>query len=469
MKSLRRSYWYISLYFKRHARYIFGATIFGVVLFAVILPILTRLPQVKTTKYIGVVGIYDFASLPREMQELMSRGLTKINADGSVSPDLAERWTVEDGGKTYRFLLRKNVRWQDGKILESKDISFNFQDTEIITNENEVIFKLKDPFSPFPTVMSQPIFREVRASYLRFFMKNRIVGLGDYQITKTKYQDNRLEEIILDSVRDRLVYRFYVTEEKAITAFQHGQVDTLIDISDINEFDSWKNVAKSQTVHYDQYLAVFFNLNDPLFQKNIRQSLNYALEKADGQERAKGPINPKSWAYLDGVKGYDLDQTRASERLLDELPQQPLHFTLTTIPRFQNDAERIKGQWEVFGQQAILDCQKSSAVKDKKLCENLNIQVNLSITNFPDTSSYQAMLVGQSIPSDPDQYFFWHSTQNTNITHYNNPRIDVLLENGRKTTDQTERKAIYQEFQQFLLEDSPAVFMRHLTGYMVER
>ena len=468
MKSIRRSYWYISLYFKRHARYILGATIFGVLLFAVILPILTRLPQV-TTKYVGVVGIYDFASLPRELQDLMSRGLTKTNADGSVSPDLAERWTVEDNGKTYRFLLRKNIRWQDGKILEPKDISFNFQDTEIITNENEIIFKLKDPFSPFPTIMSQPVFREVRASYLRFFSKNRIVGLGDYQITKTKYQDNRLEEIILDSVRDRLVYRFYVTEDKAKTAFQHGQVDTLIDISEINEFESWKNVSKTQTVHFNQYLAVFFNLNDPLFQKNIRQSLNYALEKTEGEERTKGPINPQSWAYLDGVKSYEFDQSRASERLLDELPQQPLHFTLTTIPRFQSEAERIKGQWEVFGQQAILDCQKSSAVKDKKLCENLDVQVNLSITNFPDTNSYQALLVGQSIPSDPDQYFFWHSTQNTNITHYNNPRIDVLLENGRKTTDQTERKAIYQEFQQFLLEDSPAVFMRHITGYTVER
>lgn len=469
MKSLRRSYWYISLYFKRHARYILGATIFGVLLFAVILPILTRLPQVKTTRYIGVVGIYDFASLPREMQELMSRGLTKVNADGSVSPDLAERWTVEDNGKTYRFLLRKNIRWQDGKLLEPKDISFNFQDTQIIVNENEIIFKLKDPFSPFPTVMSQPILREVRASYLRFFMRNKIVGLGDYQITKTKYQDNRLEEIILDSVHDRLIYRFYVTEEKAKTAFQHGQVDTLIDISDISDFDTWKNISKTQTVHYDQYLAVFFNLNDPLFQKNIRQSLNYALEKTEGEERAKGPLNPKSWAYLDGVKSYEFDQARASERLIDELPQQPLHFTLTTIPRFQNDAERIKGQWEVFGQQAVLDCQKNSAVKEKTLCDNLAVQVNLSITNFPDTNSYQALLVGQSIPSDPDQYFFWHSTQNTNITHYSNPRIDVLLENGRKTTDQTERKAIYQEFQQFLLEDSPAVFMRHITGHMVER
>ena len=33
-------------------------------------------------------------------------GLTKIEADGSVSPLLAERWTVADDAKTYTFTLR---------------------------------------------------------------------------------------------------------------------------------------------------------------------------------------------------------------------------------------------------------------------------------------------------------------------------------------------------------------------------
>jgi ABC-type transport system substrate-binding protein len=63
--------------------------------------------------------------------------------------------------------------------------------------------------------------------------------------------------------------------------------------------------------------------------------------------------------------------------------------------------------------------------------------------------------------SDPDQYLFWHSTQTkTNLTQTNNPKIDKLLEEGRQTFDQQERKKIYQEFQKILLEECPAIFLK---------
>ena len=77
--------------------------------------------------------------------------------------------------------------------------------------------------------------------------------------------------------------------------------------------------------------------------------------------------------------------------------------------------------------------------------------------------------MGQESPPDPDQYFLWHSEQPTNFTRYKNTRIDSLLEKGRKTLDQQERTTIYQEFQQFLLEDPPAIFLRHLQSFELQR
>jgi peptide/nickel transport system substrate-binding protein len=73
-------------------------------------------------------------------------------------------------------------------------------------------------------------------------------------------------------------------------------------------------------------------------------------------------------------------------------------------------------------------------------------------------------------PDDPDQYSIWHSTQEaTNITHYENPRIDKLLEDGRSEIDLASRRRIYLDFQRFLVEDSPAAFLYYPATYTVSR
>ncbi len=224
-----------------------------------------------------------------------------------------------------------------------------------------------------------------------------------------------------------------------------------------------------QSFSTDAYLAVFFNLNDPLFIKNVRQALYYALQKPADQSRAASPINPTSWAYLDGSKSYDYDLDRATERILSTSPELPLQFSLTTTPNYADRAEDLKRQWEAFGEHAATACLDEKTIEDKAKCENLKIQVTIKISNYPDTNDFQAILMGQKIPADPDQYYLWHSDQPGNFIGYKNTRIDNLLEKGRQTLDETERKAIYQEFQQFLVEDAPVIFLEYLKSYQLSR
>jgi len=100
----------------------------------------------------------------------------------------------------------------------------------------------------------------------------------------------------------------------------------------------------------------------------------------------------------------------------------------------------------------------------------LEIPVSITIENQPNFDDYDTILTYGAITKDPDQYLFWHSTQtNTNITKLNNPRIDKLLEEGRQTNDQIERKKIYQDFQTYLLEEVPAIFLYYPTTYTVTR
>ena len=213
----------------------------------------------------------------------------------------------------------------------------------------------------------------------------------------------------------------------------------------------------------DQYLAVFFNTADPLLSRNLRQALSYAVEKErPGYTRAAGPISADSWAYFAGVKKYDKNIDSGVERLLDELPGEPIELELITTTSYFDIASRIKQDWEELGEAAATACLESDDIKDKTPCEYLRIKVQIQIQSFPDTNNFQTLLIGHQVATDPDQYNLWHSDLATNFTHYKNTRVDNFLEKGRQTINPQERLTLYQEFQQALLEDPPAIFLWYL-------
>ncbi|MBP9819441.1 hypothetical protein KBC79_01750 [Candidatus Woesebacteria bacterium] len=466
---MRKLYWYLSAYAKKHGIVFLLSVLGAVAIFSALLPTLITNLEKQNRSYIGIVGEYTLDNLPRQVTDQLSAGLTQIQADGSVAPLLAERWTIENEGKTYRFVLKQNLFWQDGEPLKPEDIQYQFNDVETIITPNDIVFKLPDAYAPFPTIVAEPILKNSLVKHWFFFTRPTKYGISNYTISDYSLQGQQLKELVVDGPDERFIYRFYLTEEDAVVAFQHGAVDILPDLQKRHDIFSWPTVTVTPTVHTNRYLAIFFNIRSPLFQKNTRQALSYALDKDSSELRALGPINPNSWAYLDSIKSYDKDNERALERLLDTLPPEPLSFELTTTSLFEKEAENIKKQWEAFGVEAVTACEASSEVENKADCDKLKISVRVRISNFPDLSSFQVLLVGQESPPDPDQYALWHSEQSTNFTGYKNTRIDNLLEKGRQTFDQQERTEIYQEFQQFFMEDAPAIFLKYLETYEVKR
>ena len=51
-------------------------------------------------------------------------GLTKVEHDGKVVPDLCEKWETSKEGREYTFTLRDNLKWEDGRELTSRDFQF---------------------------------------------------------------------------------------------------------------------------------------------------------------------------------------------------------------------------------------------------------------------------------------------------------------------------------------------------------
>jgi ABC-type transport system substrate-binding protein len=188
-----------------------------------------------------------------------------------------------------------------------------------------------------------------------------------------------------------------------------------------------------------------------------------------GYGRALGPISENSWAFFKGIKRYDKNLEDGVARLLEELPGEPIELKLTTTTSYFDVASRIKEDWEELGKVAAEACLAKEETVDKTVCEYLRIKVTVQIQAFPDTNDFETLLIGQQVSSDPDQYGLWHSGLATNFTHYKNTKVDSLLEKGRQTVDTKERITLYQEFQQNLLEDPPAIFLWYLKSSYLAR
>jgi len=437
-KKIRTFSWTASAFGKRYGKIIIFSLITGLFIFFLISRLLPFLPKMKKEERIGLVGQYNFDNLPGQILNLLGKGLTSVSQDGSVLPGLASEWQISDNALTYTFKLKKNIFWQDDKKIKASDIVYNFKDVDQeIVDEETLKFKLKEPFSPFLIAVSHPIF------------KKQLIGSGPYRIIRIKKKGQKLSLIELRGPKN-IIFRFYPTISEVKLAFKLGKIDEIRDLLK-NDFSStWKNYMKIQSqVKKDYYLALFLNNKDSLLgSKDLRQALSYAIYYKETKDRVYSPINPDSWAYNSKVKVYNYDPKKAKKLFnkFNKDKKEKIQLKILTSEAFLNLAEDIKNSWH----------------------KTLGIETQIEVINFlPD--DYQVFLGIQKIPVDPDQYFLWHSTRLTNITHFKDVSVDKLLEDGRKINDQDERKLKYFNFQKFLTEEEPIIFLYHPRLFTIKR
>jgi len=85
------------------------------------------------------------------------------------------------------------------------------------------------------------------------------------------------------------------------------------------------------------------------------------------------------------------------------------------------------------------------------------------------TRDFDILLYEIETTVDPDQYNLWHSLKSNhpdlNISGYSYERVDILLEDARKTSDRTVRKQKYDLFQKYVMADAPVVFLYNPTFF----
>lgn len=438
LKTLRRNYWLIKEFSHRHHTLIIRTVLSVIALSLVIALFIRYIPAPRPNYRIGLVGKFTPDTLPLEIKELVSLGLVSVDNEGNPQPALAKSWQVENDGKRYSFELDSSYHWHGGSRINPEDLSYNFSNVTMTHNDDQLIFELQDPFAPFFHAVSRPALKDGR------------LGVGDYTIAKLNVYSGIIQSVVLVSETAKLTYKFYPTENSALTAFKLGELDSLRGLSFVpDELQQDNRILVAPNSDRPKLVVVFFNNNDSaLAGKPTKQALAYAIrDKSFGHARATSPIPESSWAYNPLVKTYDYDPDRAKSLLSQDYPQ-PADFTLElkTMLQYLDEAEIIAEDWR------------------STLGINVDVKVVTNLTN-----DYQALLADYTPPEDPDQYTIWHSTQPTNFTHYTNLKVDKLLEDGRRTLDQNLREEIYQDFQRFLLEDSPAIFLFPTSAFDLSR
>lgn len=424
---------------KYYLTIILGAVLGGLLAFLIYSSYAIIVNNLRSVKKVGLVGQYSLTNLPDIIQKQLSFGLTNINDSGEISPGIADTWKVSDDNKTYEFfVIPEKYRWSDGRQFSLNDITYNFQDVEITRSDRTIKFSLKEPFSPLLLVLSKPIFSK------------NMSGLGDYKIKDYVMRGNTIERISLKYLGDQklpnIAYRFYPTVGDMLTGFNLGEINYLDSLFSTNEIFTSKNTIIEPYIDLNVFTAMYFNTEIPeLSNKSTRQSLSYAIRKPTDDSRSISSYSPLSWVFNDSVKQYLYDTNRSTELVTRDEFSNMRELVIATFPQDINLAQEIINDWSEIG------------VKAKVITVNV----------MPE--NYDLLLVSREIPLEADQYPYWHSTQAGNLSKLRNPRLDKLLEDGRKTYDREARKNIYLDFQRYLLEECPAVFLSHPTMYRVSR
>ena len=216
-----------------------------------------------------------------------------------------------------------------------------------------------------------------------------------------------------------------------------GEIQSLFGVVEVENLSNSYPYLIYSKPNIRRLVTIFYNTKDPILSDdNLRLGLSFAAPSIKGEMEARTSLPTSSWAFNSDVKDY-LDNSAMAKTYLNKVKSgRDSTITLTTTSNLKDVGERVVEAWNKNGIKAVLRIE----------------------SGIPQ--NFQALLITQNIPVDPDQYSLWHSTQvQTNISRYSSPRVDKDLEDGRKSTNLEERKAKYQDFQKTLLDHAPATFL----------
>lgn len=424
-------------------------------------------------------------------------GLVGLDESLAPVPELAERWTIEDEGRTYRFALRHGVLWHDGQPFTSADVKFTFEQALLkyhsrtraalqdllervdTPDDYTAIFRLRRPYSPLlqrlDVVEASIIPKHVYAGQdlLAGEATHHPIGTGPFRFVSYAPADRVVLERNPAYFRgglpgvDRLVFRIMPNAATAVAALEKGEVDYVGSVAgpEVERLRQTPGIAvvsgaggSGGSVCEDVLIP---NLSRrPLGDLRVRRAIAMALDRQFivdhvyfGQGRpATGPISHLlAWAYTPDVRQYAHDIAGAA-RLLDEAGiragrnGERFAITFTHANTQQRLGQAIREQLKAVGITVNLETLDFNAQVDRVFVKK---NFDLGMASYCNGADPDIGVRRVYVSSNIGPFPF------SNGAGYRNPRVDELFDEASRFTDREARRVRYVEIQKILADDVP--------------
>ena len=294
-------------------------------------------------------------------------GLTKINADGAVTPLLAESWSMDPDGKSYTFKLRKGVKFHDGEAFDAADVKFSFERARDDKRTNKAKKAVFDNISRIDTPDAHTVILTLNNADGNFLFRmgentavildpksaagtaTKPIGTGPFTFEDWKkgssvslakwpgFRDAKAVKI------DRVTFRFINDPAARVAALLAGDIDGVprLDAPQaLRQLQGDKRFVVSLGATAGKGIMSINNKKKPFDDVRVRRALMHAIDRKafiDGVLEGLGkPIGshfaPTDAGYVDLTAMYPYDPERAKALLKEAGVATPLNVTLTLPP-----------------------------------------------------------------------------------------------------------------------------------------
>lgn len=441
----------------------------------------------------------------------MFDGLLAVKKDGSIEPLLAEKWENKNN-TVWTFHLRPGITWSDGTAITAKDVVWSWQrlvdpktaspyasypgNMHILNAEDIAQGKkpvdslgvkavddstlevtLTQPTASFLSMLAHPSMVPIDPVLVNRFgdkwtKPEHIVTSGAYKVTdwvvnerivaerNTRYWNNKA------TVINKVTYLPISAETADVNRFKAGEIDITYTIP-VNQFAQLRKTFGEQ-VSVEPQLATYyyeFNTTKPPFNDpRLRRALNMGLDKDIIADKVMAQGQRPAWVIsqpeIGGVKLSPPDystwprEKRLAEakKLLNEAgfnEAHPLSFNLlyNTMETHQRIAIAASSMWKKnLGVEAKLQNQEWKTMLDTMHTGNFDAVRYAWIADYDDAATFL-------------NNFRTGSSENT--SKYSNSAYDEALDNAAKAKDVADRGKYYQQAEDLLARDVPAIPVYH--------
>ncbi len=433
-------------------------------------------------------------------------GLVQFDDANAIAADLAERWTVSRDGKVYTFVLRRGVKFSNGREVTAQDVKYSIERimdpatrspntwifdgvlagakdmkegkaTEIsgirIPDRYTVRFALDQPLGHFLALLTMPqafvLPREEVERWGADYVSHP-VGTGPFVLQEWRRQDR----IVLRANPDYFTGRPFLDGQEirvipeAATAeaeFKTGRLDAL-GIPDAT-FTQWTRDAtwRPHILRGAEMMINYLGFNHrqkPFNDVRVRRAFAYAIPRKQILESifngrgaiAHGPIPPGLPGYSATIPALPYDPSKAKALLREAGYSEGIEVELLLTPTTGN-----RRLFDVL--QASL---RGAGIEVKPAFRERAVYFRERRTgNF---QFVRADWWADYLDAENFLYPLFHSASRP-WTGYTNPKVDQAIDQARGATDPAKRIALYQEAERAIIEDMPWVFLWHAVSYAV--